>query len=131
MKFCNLKRVEEAPASGMILAYTRKRVIFQPFTDLAEVERVMAGQQILELHLFDQEKEYRSVATRSQQYENGLIEAVIDFEESDSENIYQEEVLLENAAGGGSIMVLHHLKYSEKDGMIMVDNYRLKMGGVQ
>lgn len=129
MKICDLIRLDEAPVAGNLLAYTRKKVIFREYKNLAEVRAILADQELLEVHLFDPEKEYRCILTRSPRYERGVIETVADFpEQTDRMNIYTEQVLLEDSVGGGSITVLNHLKYHEKSGMMTVDNYRLKMG---
>lgn len=127
MKPDSLKRFSEAPDAGMLLAYTRKKVIFQPYHNRSEAERLVAGQELLELHLFNQDMEYRCITTRSSRYKDGVIEAVIDFPEKDDRNVYKEVVYLERAAGGGKIAVLNHLKYNDDNGMLTVDDYRLRM----
>lgn len=126
MKTQDLKRWKEAPESGMMLAYTRKNVIYKQYRRLEEVENALSGQELLELHLFDDLKEYRSIVTRSPRYPEGVIEAVIDFPEGDERSVFGETAFLEN--GRGTITVLNHLKYSDANGMVTVDNYRLKRG---
>lgn len=124
MVWNNLKRQNEAPKSGYIMAYTRKKVIFHSFTTLLEVEQELLEEELLELHLFDREKEYRAVSTRSKRYPDGVIEAIVDFSEELEQEIYAEDILLETPYQG-KITVLHHLQYDEKTGIAFVDNYRL------
>ncbi len=124
MVWNNLKRRNEAPNLGYILAYTRKKVIFHSFTTLLELEQELLEEELLELHLFDRQKEYRAVSTRSKRYPDGVIEAIVDFSEELEQEIYAEDILLETPYKG-KITVLHHLQYDEKTGMASVDNYRL------
>lgn len=63
-----------------MLAYTRKKVIFQPYADPDEVKQILADEQILELHLFDRDREYRAIASRSPRFQDGVIETIADFE---------------------------------------------------
>ena len=110
-----------------MLAYTRKKVLFHAYSSLMEVERLLGEMELLELHLFAHDREYRSIASRSPRYCDGMIEAVIDFPEEDEEHVYKEKVLLQKGMGTEKIVVLNHLSYSEAHGMLMVDNYRLRM----
>ena len=97
MTFTNLKRIHEAPKSGQLLAYTRKKVYFQPYDSLSEVKELLQNETLLELHLFDRDKEYRAIMTRSRRFKNsntepttkdgcrvyGIIETIADFSEKD------------------------------------------------
>lgn len=121
MKIEELKKISEAPLKGSCIAYTKKEVIFEEYASLDELTERVKGAEILELHLFDDEKEYRCVKTASKRYPTGVIEVVADFPE-DEENVYPEEVFLED--NEGKLKVLHHLTYDE-NGMASADNYRL------
>ena len=125
MKIEDLKRIGEAPERGQILAYTRKKVVFESYDGIEKVKQLLEGEDIVELHLFDDQKEYRSIVSESKRYETGMIECVESFPEED-ESVYKEECILEN--GRGSLIVLNHIKYDE-NGMAQVDTYRLMMGG--
>ncbi len=152
MTFTNLKRIHEAPKSGQLLAYTRKKVYFQPYDSLSEVKELLQNETLLELHLFDRDKEYRAIMTRSRRFKNsntepttkdgcrvyGIIETIADFSEKDTAGIYKEKAKLfqknsseEQTSGNTNsevITVLNHISYG-KNGMAYVDNYRLQMGG--
>ena len=125
MKIEDLSRIEEAPERGQILAYTRKKVVFETYDSKEKVKQLLDGEDVVELHLFDNQKEYRSIVSESKRYEMGMIECVESFPEED-ETVYKEECLLEN--GSGSLIVLNHIQYDE-NGMAQVDTYRLMMGG--
>ena len=120
-----LKRIDSAPVPGQMLAYTRKKVLFQPYANTDEVRTILTDEELLELHLFNKEKEYRCIVSDSKVYPEGLIEYIAEFEES-HENVYRDECLLEN---GGKITVLNHISFNDENGMAMIDDYRLIMGG--
>ena len=86
--------------------------------------------------MFNDQKEYRAIATRSVRYSDGFIEHVADFgfDETDRVNesghlfgdVYKEECVLEK--GNGKVIVLNHISFDE-NGMLLIDDYRLMMGG--
>lgn len=127
MTLQDLKRLGDAPVRGQMLAYTRRKVIFQPYEDKEEAVEALENEELLELHLFDGQKEYRCAASRSRRFPSGVIEAVVDFPEMDEQTVYREDVLLEDSED--EITVLNHIAYSAENGMAYVDNYRLKMRG--
>lgn len=133
IKYNDLDVNNKAPANGQLLAYTRTQVLFEKYENLDKVKELINDQELLELHLFDKDKEYRAVATREKRKfdncKNGIIEYVSDF--VNKEEIYSETILLENKYKGyGSIKVLNHIQYDdEKSGMAEFDDYRLVMEG--
>lgn len=127
MRYADLKRKAEAPEHGQMLAYMRKQVIFKPYSNQSEVGLELEDSDILELHLFDEEKEYRAIASRSPRFQDGVIETVADFAEEEENKIYRESVVTEKEFGA-VITILNHIHYDEKNGMADIDNYRLRMG---
>lgn len=141
------------PNHGYIIAYTRKKVIFQKYDSLEGLD-VLFGEiddmgdmtaddqlsgELLEVHLFDEEKEYRVVATDSKRNfpdkELHAIEHLADFDIENGSEIYKEKIMLEPAFRKLSkgikkdyIMVYNHISYDEQ-GMAKVDDYRLVMEG--
>lgn len=127
MTLQDLNKLKEAPAQGQMLAYTRRKVIFQPYEGREAVTEALGDKELLELHLFDGQKEYRCVVSGSSRFPSGMIETVADFPEDDEWSVYREDVLLED--GQEEITVLNHIAYNGDNGMAYVDNYRLKMRG--
>ena len=125
MKISELKQITSAPQSGYILGYLSKEVVFEPYHSLDEVTHRFKDEDLLELHLFNDEKEYRTIQSRSIRYEkqNGIIEYISDFDVSDN-TVFCEDVLLER---GGSICVLNHIAYDSSNGMAVIDDSRLVM----
>ena len=113
---------EGAPTVGQMLVYTRQEVIFKQYNDLSEVIKIFAENEVLEMHLFDKDKEYRTVKTRSKRVSKGYIETLISAIDN-KEDVYEEVV---NVDGGRKLKVINILNYSET-GMISIDNYRLVM----
>lgn len=113
---------EGAPTVGQMLVYTRQEVIFKQYNDLSEVIKIFTENEVLEMHLFDKEKEYRTVKTRSKRVSKGYIETLISATDN-KEDSYEEVV---NVDGSRKLKVINILSYSET-GMISIDNYRLVM----
>lgn len=118
-----LKRIGEAPRSGHALIYTRQKVIFKAYNDIEKLIEEIKNDELLEIHLFDDNIEYRAVSTRSKRYPERVIEAVIG-EKNEDQSIFEEEVLLERK-GQEKITVLNYISYDE-NGMAFIDNYRLR-----
>lgn len=123
-----LKKINAAPPSGNMLVYSRKAVIFAPYESIESVKDTLMGEDLLEIHLFNDDMEYRAIMTESKRFEDGVIEHIADFsnEAEDQDEVYEEKCLLEQ--GQGELIVLNHLNYDE-NGMVWVDDYRLRMGG--
>ena len=138
------KYPRKCPKKGYILAYTREQVILKKYESLDSIGVLLGEQDILELHLFDEEKEYRLLTTRSKRYEEGYIEAVADFEGKNTDKVYCQETMLDMAnavnrkgrayhqesiqgitdVNKGTLYVLNHVSYDDA-GMAVVDNYRM------
>ncbi|MFG6321981.1 MAG: hypothetical protein K1W41_10730 [Lachnospiraceae bacterium] len=127
MDWNKLTRVNEAPEQGCVLAYLRKRVLFEQYGSLEEVREYIGQDELLELHLFDCQKEYRAIASQSRRYPSGVVETVADFG-LDNDAAYIEDIYLEEKYKkfGDKIRICNHLQYDEK-GMLEVDNYRLML----
>ena len=127
MEWSRLKRVYEAPAQGWVLAYLRTEVLFKQYHSMEEIREYIQQGEILELHLFDQEKEYRAIVSQSKRYPSGIVETIADFR-LDAETTYNETIYLEATYQklGKEIQMCNHLKY-DTNGMLEVDNYRLVM----
>ena len=136
IEYGKLEKLNEAPAAGQYLIYTRKAVLFAAYTSMAEVDAILQNpeNEILEIHLFDAEKEYRAVATSSKRYPKGVIEYVSKISDKDDTEIYVDQTLLDkeyaDTSGQKILNVLNHIRYGE-NGMISIDDYRLVMGGVK
>ena len=135
MKIKELEKAAAAPERGMALILARSGVLYRSYGSLAEVDELMNGLDVLEIHLFDQDREYRCIKSDSKRYENrnGIIEHIADFRE-DPVSVYEESVILENKAkessGKERITILNHIAYDDDpatgSGMAIIDDYRLK-----
>lgn len=115
----------KSPSSGYLMAYTRKQVIFCKYGTIEEVDTRLNGLEILELHLFDDQKEYRWVVSQSARFADHYVEHVADFPEDD--NTFVQKILPENKVLSETeiIIVVNHINYTET-GMAYIDDYRLK-----
>lgn len=131
MKYSDLHIEEKAPCNGQLLVYTRTQVLFKKYADLTEVKALLDNQEILEVHLFDKEKEYRAVATSCKRKFDNCNDGIIEYEACfpEDEKVYKETILLENRYKDyGNIVVLNHIENDER-GMAKIDDYRLMMEG--
>ena len=130
MLIANLKKMEDAPQKGTVLAYFQSKIMMEPYADRlalknALMEEERSGEELLEMHLFDETKENRCIRSESRRFPDGVIEYVSDFSHQDMDNVFAETVLLEN--GDGKMTVWNHIRYDEQNGMASLDDYRLSM----
>ena len=132
MQWNNLRNVQkDAPSCGCFLAYTRDKLLFQQYAALEEVQEVLTGKELLELHLFDSDKEYRAVKTASKRYPTGVIETVVCAcaDKKQEEMQYCETVWVEPGLRRDAVekvRVINEVSYDEI-GMLTIINYRLAM----
>lgn len=117
-------KLSKAPEKGTIYAVLRDRIIFETYESLDDIGAVAADQNLLELHLFDTQKEYRAVRTRMHGFLETLIEEA--WEDTYEEKIYVlGENIDKNDGLRNQVIVVNQVTYN-KDDMLNICNYRLK-----
>lgn len=119
--------LSKAPERGIIYALFRDRVVFERYSKEELEKSRFEGDNLLELHLFDEDTEYRMFRTRM----NGCREMIIRDDTAGAEDIYVEEVLLtgkdadsqENLAD--TVKVVNYIEYDEND-LLKISGYRLQ-----
>lgn len=130
--------MEKAPQSGYLLAYTKKSVLLKQYDEMDSGKKagaILAGQEVLEAHFFDDKKEFRVLEAKSRRYSTeetpGKVEAVAELTELPKEELFKEEILLEESfaesAGIQTILVLNQVSYDD-NGMASIVNYQLVPG---
>lgn len=134
-------RYLEIPNKGTGFAVYRDRVIYGKYQKTDADTCVLAdgtvlnltsmeqNADLLELHLFDPNKEYRCVRTR----QRGMLESLVDDKQASEkyEDSYVEEIyILEKDADqtekfGQKVGVVNYIRYNEDD-LVVIDQYRLK-----
>lgn len=122
MKWDALKKINNAPSQGRMLLYLRSGVKFEGYSSLSNVKEIIGNQEILEIHLFDENKEYRALASESPRFSDGCIEWVSDFSE---EECFLDQVVIDDS--GKPMTIVNHISYDDT-GMANIDDYRLVMG---
>ena len=126
MRLQELQKFESAPEKGYLLLYTRKTVVFEAYSDIdtvkAKITDLWEQDDMLEMHLFDANKEYRCITTQSKRFPGGVIEYVV-FGNSD-ESIYKEDIRLQENYKD-KITVINYIGYDDKTGMAFINDYRL------
>lgn len=139
MTIQNLKELEgSAPKMGYCLCYLRTAVKFFKYASLDEVKNQISDQaELLELHLFDSDTEYRALSTTSERFKEGYIEHLVSdpyYKSSDrSYGFYDVEALIDKGEDDhkykelpGTIKLRNYYKYNESDALMIID-YRLFM----
>lgn len=104
------------PERGTLYALYRDKVKYEKYS----------RKELLELHLFNDTREYRYIKTRS-----GEIETLISDETVEHEDIYTEKIVtLGNKKekpdkDSGLVEVVNYITYDEND-LMRIENYRLK-----
>ena len=110
--------VNLAPESGIMYALYVDRVVYKNYFKEDLLNDNTLEDKLLELHLFDENKEYRYIKTRNKNIEC-LVEDCSDYDDKYEEKVYVED--------GSVITVVNYIKYDEDDLLNFV-NYRLKKG---
>lgn len=123
-----LTKIDKAPSSGQMLVYSRKFVKLDSYTSIDEVKGIInATKDVLEIHLFDSDKEYRALKSQSKRFASGWIEHIASHKEEDVLSVYADYTVLDDAEYKGMRMkVLNKVSYGET-GMAYIDDYRLVM----
>lgn len=121
--------IKRAPVRGQMLAYTRKEVVYEPYSNLDEVRESLKDEELLEVHLFDNDKEYRAISTTSHRFSDGFIEHIAEFKDGEEDyDVYKKKDIL-NAKYGSRINILNKIVYDDNHaGMAYVEDYRLVKG---
>ena len=115
----------KAPERGMLYALYTDRMEYRPYEreDLLLKEKDLQ-KNLLELHLFDEKKEYRFIKKRKGELEVVVCDERKDYDDLYIENIFtQEDEKEKNHAS--CIEVVNYLVYDEND-LLKIKNYRLK-----
>lgn len=119
--------LSRAPGKGLMLAYYRKKIVFRAY-DLEKeglqelpVREEELG-ELLELHLFDEDVEFRAVRTDAGT--NCYISSIIS-DSPDAEYVTEEMYLEEEfCRTAKTLRVINYIE-DRKNGMIQIANYRL------
>ena len=115
----------KAPERGMLYALYTDRMEYRPYEreDLLLKEKDLQ-KNLLELHLFDEKKEYRFIKKRK-----GELEVVVCDERKDYDDLYIEKIFTQEDEKeknhASCIEVVNYLVYDEND-LLKIKNYSLK-----
>lgn len=131
-----LNKLWEAPLQGYLLAYFQKKVIFNKYSikeNPSEILEAFQDECLLELHMFDEKKEYRAILSRRK---DGYIETIVS-DELEENDIMEENVFLNEMTSGvvkeekAKITVVNYLSFDENDDLMRIENYRLKIESIE
>lgn len=114
------------PEQGILYALYIDKVKYEKYKKEELLEDSHLAEKLLELHLFDDTREYRYIKTR-----RGEMEILISDETAEHQDIYTEKILtLGNKKekpdkDSGFVEVVNYITYDEND-LMRIGNYRLK-----
>lgn len=114
------------PEQGTLYALCTDKVKYEKYRKEELLEDPHLAEKLLELHLFDDTREYRYIKTR-----RGEMETLISDETVEHQDIYTEKILtLGNKKekpdkDSGFVEVVNYITYDEDD-LMRIGNYRLK-----
>ena len=113
----------EAPDRGIMYALYTDKVIYEAYRkeQLPSEDELMNN--LLELHLFDREKEYRYIKMRNGEVEICVTDETIPHDDAYIERIYTTES--KTMSAHGQIEVINYICYDEND-LMKISDYRLK-----
>lgn len=121
-------KIENAPQKGMIYAMFVDKIKYGKYASLADIEDYLTTDKLLELHLFDSQKEIRVIKTAGKGLQTFEISAD---DESQYDDMFVERLFTTNEGTdikenlSDCVEVINYIKYDEND-MIRIVNYRLK-----
>lgn len=118
----------KAPKQGTMYAIYISKVVYEPYTREQLLEKENLEVNLLELHLFDKEKEYRYIKKRKGYIETEISDETVELDDKDDK--YEETIftLKKNQEkpdeNHGKVMVINYIKYDEND-LLTIQDYRL------
>lgn len=116
----------KSPQQGVMYAAYPDKVIFETYS-MESLRSSLCEKRLLELHLFNENIEYRLIRTRK-----GMIEVVVSDENTEYDDVFVEKVLTNNIMRKSEkqkipeyVEVVNYLSYNP-DNQLVINNYRLK-----
>ena len=119
------EKIHEAPKTGVIYALLKGKIIYEAYSDVTLDEIKSKLDELIELHIFDDNREYRIVNSN-----RGSIEVIID-DSYECDDTYIEKVYIsendpdksEGFKSDDMVSVINYLKYDDM-GMLKIVNFR-------
>lgn len=119
------EKIQYAPKTGIVYALLKRDYIFEQYSGEIVEKICSMAEDLLELHIFDETKEYRVIKSN-----RGDIEVLVDDSYS-CDDKYTEKVFISKNGPDQSdgfndndkISVVNYLKYDD-NGMVKIANYR-------
>lgn len=118
----------KAPEHGTKYAIYIGKVVYEPYTREELLKDADLEVNLLELHLFDKEKEYRYIKKRKGYIETEISDETVELDDKDDK--YEETIftLKKNQEkpdeNHGEVRVINYIKYDEND-LLTIQDYRL------
>lgn len=115
----------KAPKQGTMYAIYIGKVVYEPYTREQLLEKENLEVNLLELHLFDKEKEYRYIKKRKGYIETEISDKTVERDDKYEEIIFTLKKNQEKPdENHGQVKVINYIKYDEND-LLTIQDYRL------
>ena len=114
-----------APEKGIMYALYIDRMVFQEYTKDQLTKDAYLEDKLLEMHLFDENKEHRYIKSRLNEIEC-VIDDSIEHEDKYVETTYIQSNLDEEVTSSSNrVNVVNYIQYNDED-LLTITNYRLQ-----
>ena len=114
------------PEQGIMYVLYVDRVVYQKYSRDKLLQNKNLQNKLLELHLFDETKEYRYIKARNGEIETVISDDTVEHQDQYTERIFTLADKKENPdENSGRIEVINYITYDEDD-LMRIQNYRLK-----
>ena len=115
----------KAPKQGTMYAIYIGKVVYEPYTREQLLEKENLEVNLLELHLFDKEKEYRYIKKRKGYIETEISDKTVERDDKYAAIIFTLKKNQEKPdENHGQVKVINYIKYDEND-LLTIQDYRL------
>ena len=114
-----------APDKGIMYALYIDRMVFQEYTKDQLLKDAYLEDKLLEMHLFDENKEYRYIKSRLKDIEC-VIDDIVKHDDIYVESTYIQSNLDEEVTSSSNrVNVVNYIQYNDED-LLTITNYRLQ-----
>ena len=114
------------PEQGILYALYTDKVKYEKYKKEELLEDPYLAEKLLELHLFDDTREYRYIKTRRGEMETLIIDETVEHQDINTEKILTLGNKKEKPdKDSGFVEVVNYITYDEND-LMRIGNYRLK-----
>ena len=114
-----------APEKGIMYALYIDRMVFQEYTKDQLLKDAYLEDKLLEMHLFDENKEYRYIKSRLKDIECAIDDSIEHYDIYVESTYIQSNLDEEVTSSSNRVNVVNYIQYNDED-LLTITNYRLQ-----